>query len=148
MKNNELKNNIVDDYQVWYGIMVHWISITVCIIALIAPVLILLFPSKNILNPNLVFRAMFDGKKAVDIWAAAGTPFKTGDFWPLFIKNFFTPDGFGLLGITIGCSVTLWSLIPAIYLLAKRKDWFYTGVSLFVFVLIALAMSGLVQMAG
>ena len=146
--NNENPKNMMDESQLWYGRVSHWIVITSCLIALIAPVLILLFPSSNMMNPNLVFGAIFEGKKIPEIWAAAGNPFQSGDFWPMFIKNIFTPDGFGTFGIALGCSVTMWSLIPAIYIFAKRKNYFYTGVALFVFVLIALSMSGLVQMAG
>ena len=138
----------IDKCQVWYGHVVHWVTIIACLLSLITPVLILLFPSLNILNPNVVFGAVFEGKKGVEIWAAAGTPFKPGDFWPLLFKNLYCPDGLAILGISLGCSVTFWSLMPAVWILAKRKEYFYSGISLFVMALIALAMSGLIQMAG
>ena len=138
----------IDKSQLYYGKVIHWLTIVSCLITLIAPVLILLFPRSNVLNPTLIFDAIFAGKKSAEIWAAAGVPFKSGDFWKLFLGNILTPDGFATLGITLGCSVTLWALIPAVWQFFKKKQYFYVCVSLFVMALISLAMSGLVNMAG
>ena len=129
--------------QLIYGEVVHWIIIICCFISLTAPVLILIFPRSNFLNPTKLFNAIFEGKKSAEVWAAAGVPFKTGEFWKLFMGNFFTPDGFATLSVTLGCSVTLWALIPALWQFAKKKEYFYVGVSLFIITLIALAMSGI-----
>ena len=137
-----------DKAQQYYGIVAHWITIVSCMIALFAPVLILLFPDKNLLNPNLLFGAIFEGKNPTEIWAVAGVPFKTGDYWRLFFQNIFTPDGFATLGLVLGCSVTLWALIPAAWSFSRQKEYFYCGVSILVMTLIILAMSGLVSMAG
>jgi len=82
------------------------------------------------------------------IWEAAGVQFKSGDFWKLFKKEFFTSDGLAAFGIVLGCSVTLWALIPAVWQFAKKKEYFYVCVSLFIMALIVLAMSGVVNMAG
>ena len=131
-----------------YGVVAHWVSITSCLIALAAPVLVLLFPHNNMLNPNLIFGAIFEGKRPAEIWAAAGVPFETSGFWKLFLENFFTPDGLAALGVALGCSVTLWALLPAVWQFAKKKEYFYVCVSLFVMCLIALAMSGFINMAG
>ena len=142
------KQPLIDKSQLYYGKVIHWITFAACLIALTAPVLILIFPKANLLNPNLIFGAIFEGKKPADIWAAAGVTFKPGDFWKLFFSNFFTPDGFATLGIVLGCSVTLWALIPAVWQFAKKKEYLYVCISLFVLALISLAMSGLVSMAG
>ena len=109
---------------------------------------ILLFPKANLLNPNLVFGAIFEGKKPAEIWLAAGVSFKSEDFWKLFFGNLYTPDGVATLGVVLGCSATLWGLIPAVWQFFKKKEFFYVGVSLFVMTLIVFAMSGLVNMAG
>ena len=138
----------IDKSQLYYGEVVHWVTIVSCLITLIAPVFILVFSEQNILNPTLIFGAIFEGKNPAGIWEAAGVPFKSGDFWNLFLRNFFTPDGFATLGLTLGCSVTLWGLIPAVLQFFKKKEYFYVCVSLFVMALITLAMSGLVNMAG
>ena len=138
----------VDKSQLFYGKVIHWITIIVCLVTLIAPVLILMFPHSNLLNPSLIFDAIFEGKRPTEIWEAAGVPFKPGGFWKLFLGNIFTPDGFATLGVTLGCSVTLWALVPAAWQFFKKKEYFYVFVSTFVMALIALAMSGLVNMAG
>ena len=138
----------IDKSQLHYGEVVHWITIASCMITLIAPVLILVFPDENILNPAQIFNAIFEGMRPAEIWEAAGVPFKYGDFWKLFLGNFLTPDGFATLGLTLGCSVTLWALIPAAWQFIKKKEYFYVCVSLFIMALITLAMSGLVNMAG
>ena len=138
----------INESQLHYGTAVHRITIAVCLISLVTPVLILMFPHSNLLNPNLVFNAIFEGKRPAEIWEAAGVPFKSGDFWKLFLNNFFTPDGFATFGIVLGCSVTLWALIPSGLQFIKRKEYFYIFVSLFIMALIILAMSGLINMAG
>jgi len=137
-----------DKSRLYYGKVVHWITVVSCLISLITPVFILLLPDKNHLNEALLFDAIFEGKKSAEIWEAAGVPFKSGDFWKLFIKGFFTPDGLAAFGVVLGCSVTLWALIPAAWQFAKKKEYFYVCVSVFIMALIALAMSGIVNMAG
>jgi hypothetical protein len=137
----------IDKSQLYYGAVIHWVTIVSCLICLISPVLILLFPRSNLLNPTRIFDAIFSGKNPAEIWVAAGVPFKSGGFWKLFFGNLLTPDGFAALGLVLGCSVTLWGLIPALWQFLKRKNYYYAGVSLFVMALIALAMSGLINMA-
>jgi hypothetical protein len=137
----------VEKSQLYFGNTVHRITIVSCLISLITPVFILLLPNKNYLNEALLFDAVFKGKKPADIWTAAGVTFNHGDFWKLFIKNFFTPDGFAAFGIVLGCSVTLWALIPAVLQFIKKKEYFYVCVSIFLMALIVLAMSGIVNMA-
>jgi len=150
-----------DKNRLYYGKTVHWITVVSCLISLITPFFILLFPNKNYLNEAMLFDAIFKGKNPADIWKAAGiqegnlrpvgsveVSFKSGDFWKLFVKNFFTPDGLAAFGVVLGCSVTLWALIPAVLQFIKKKEYFYVCVSVFLMALIALAMSGLVNMAG
>jgi len=143
----DIKIPDVDKSQLYYGKTVHWITVVSCLISLITPFIIVLFPGKNYLNEALLFDAVFKGKKTAEIWEAAGVSFKSGDFWKLFIKNIFTPDGFAAFGIALGCSVTLWALIPAVWQFAKKKEYFYVCVSIFIMALVALAMSGIVNMA-
>ena len=139
---------IVDKSQLYYGIVTHWIIFTSFLISLIAPVFILMFPHINPLNHALLFNAIFEGLSPVEIWDAAGLPFRSGYFWKLFLSNIINPDGFAVLGVALGCSVTLWALIPVLWQFIKKKEYFYVHVSLFVMTLIALAMSGLFNIAG
>ena len=138
----------INKSQLHYGIVAHWVSFASCLIALIAPVFILLFPKHNLSNPNLIFGAIFEGKRPAEIWAAAGVPFESSGFWKLFLQNFFTPDGLATLSVALGCSIALWALIPSAWQFIRKKEYFYVCVSLFVIALITLAMSGLVNMAG
>jgi uncharacterized membrane protein len=138
----------IDKSQLYYGRTVYWITIASCLVSLLAMVLILVFPGGNMLDTIAAFDAVFSGKKPAEIWNAAGVPFKYGDFWKLFIKGLFTPDGLATFGIALGCSVTLWALIPTVWQFAKKKEYFYVFVSAFIMALIFLAMSGLVNMAG
>jgi len=142
------QDNNVDKSQLHYGKIVHWITIISCLISLITPFLVLLFPGKNYMNEALLFETILKGKRVAEIWRAAGVPFKSGDFWKLFIKNIFTPDGLAAFGVVLGCSVTLWALIPAVWQFIKKKEYFYVCVSIFIMTLIVLAMSGIVNMAG
>ena len=134
--------------QLYFGRVIHWVTIASCLISLISPLLILMFPQRNLLNPALIFDAIFEGKRPAEIWAAAGVPFQSGDFWKLFFNNLLKPDGFAMFGMALGCSVTLWALIPAIWQFFKKKEYFYGFVSLFVMALVFLAMSGIIEMAG
>ena len=138
----------IDKSQLQYGTVYHWITFASCIIALIAPVLILMFPGSNLLNPNLVFSAIFAGKSPSEIWEAAGLAFNPGDFWQLFRGNLFTAEGFATFGMVLGCSVAFWALIPAVRQFIKKKEYFYVCVSLFIMSLVVLAMSGIINMAG
>jgi len=137
----------IDKSQLYYGKTVHRITIVSCLISLMTPFFILLFPNKNHLNEAMLFDAILKGKNPAEIWKAAGVQFKSGDFWNMFIKNFFTPDGFAAFGVALGCSVTLWALLPAVWQFIKKKEYFYVGVSIFLMALIVLAMSGIVNMA-
>jgi hypothetical protein len=142
------QDNSVDKSQLYYGKTIHWITGVSCLISLITSFIILLFPGKNYLNEAVLFETILKGKKSADIWMSAGVTFKHGDFWKLLIKNLFTPDGFAAFGIALGCSATLWALIPAVWQFAKKKEYFYVSVSIFIMALIVLAMSGIVNMAG
>jgi len=134
----------IEKSQLYFGNTVHRITIVSCLISLITPFFILLFPGKNYVNEAMLFDAVFKGKNPAEIWKAAGVQFESGGFWKLFIKNIFTPDGFAAFGIVLGCSVTLWALIPAVMQFIKKKEYFYAGVSIFLMALIILAMSGIV----
>ena len=138
----------INKSQLYYGKTVHRITIVSCLISLITPFFILLFPNKNYLNEVRLYDAIFKGKNPAEIWGAAGFTFKSGDFWKMLLKNLFSPDGFAAFGIVLGCSVTLWALIPAVLQFIKKKEFFYAGVSIFLMALIVLAMSGIVNMAG
>ena len=143
------KNNIeIHKSQLYYGIVVHWLTIISCLIALVSPLLILSFSRADLLNPNLVFGAIFDGQKPAEIWESSGMQYVPGDFWRVYIRNLLRPDGLATSGIVLGFSITLLGLIPAVWVFAKKREYIYVGISVFIMALIILAMSGLINMAG
>ena len=132
-----------DKAQWHYGNIVHGITIASCLVALVSPVLILLFPQKNLLSPNLIFSAIFEGRRPYDIWETAGVSFEQLGFWQLIWNNLLRPDGIAMLAIALGTSVTMWALISTVWIYARGKNWFYTSVCVFIILLILFAMSGL-----
>ncbi|MCL2373995.1 MAG: hypothetical protein FWC65_01975 [Treponema sp.] len=139
---------LIDKSQLQYGAVYRWIIMASCIISLIAPVFILMFPRSNLLNPHLVFNAIFEGKNPVEVWEAAGVAFQDGEFWRLFFSNIFAPDGFAAFGMILGCSVAFWALMPAVWQFGKKKEYLYVCVSLVIMGLIAIAMSGIANISG
>jgi len=133
----------IERSQLYYGKTSHIIIIISCVISLLAPVFIIVFPNKNILDPYLIFNAVFEGKPPAMIWEAAGVSFESENFWKYFSGKLFTPDGFALFGIALGCSVSLWAMIPAIWQYLIKREYLYVFISLFIILLIAFAISGL-----
>lgn len=139
--NNEIK--IPESHLIFAGI-VHWLTIVSCLIALVAPVFILLFPENNVLNPNLVFGAIFSGATPAEIWKMSPTGSFPGAHF--YLTNFFTGDGFAHFGVALGCSVGLWALLPAMFVMQKReKDYMYFFICSLLVILILLAMTGLLN---
>lgn len=132
--------------QVYFGKTMHYFAIIACVMALCAPLVILLFPDRNTLNPNLLFSAIFQGQTPQEIWYTGSVNFQ-GDFWPWFWENIGRPDGFAMFAIVLSSSVTLLALIPATICFFKEKKWFYTMVCCFIILLIAFSMSGILRFA-
>ncbi|MFA5689497.1 MAG: hypothetical protein WC959_10185 [Kiritimatiellales bacterium] len=128
-------------YQIIYGNVVHWVTVIVCVISTFALVFILAKPENNVLHPNRIFNSIFSGAAPEEVWANADGGFPGGHF---YLRNFSTGDGLAQFSITLGCSVTLWALLPVFFILIRKKDYLYTGICAFVFLLIAFSMSGLI----
>ncbi|MCL2415009.1 MAG: hypothetical protein FWC94_07180 [Bacteroidales bacterium] len=137
----------------YYGQVVHYSTITSCLIALFSPIFIMLFPESNIMNPNVVFNIIFNGGTPEEILQASVEPafftqiFADGNlqFWKMMSLKPFAPDGIALWGIILGCSITMWALIPAIWIYVKERQWKFVCICGFVFLLVLFAMSGLLQ---
>jgi hypothetical protein len=114
--------------------------------SLFAPVLILGFPG-NVLNPNRIFAAIFQGAGPAEIWAmsSAGT-FPGAHFYLRFPG---APDAWAAFVINLGCSVGLWGLLPAIVLqFTKEKDYFEAIAGVLLALLILLSMTGILALEG
>lgn len=125
-----------------YGKIVYWVTIAACIMCMIGPVLSVANPEKNVMNPYKLFNAIFEGKTAEQIWTEVGGGFPGGHF---YLKNLTYGDGFTQLGIAFGCSVALWALIASAVCYSKDRVYLYVGLSIWVALLVALSMVGIVS---
>ncbi len=130
-------------YNTTYGDTVYWITFVVALICLIGPIFAVFFPGNTAMDPYLTFDLIFEGMTGVEIWTAlyGEWPFIHG----VWLKNFFTGDGFVMFGMVVGCTVAVWALIPTIFAFVKEGNTGYALFSLFVIFMILFAASGIVQ---
>ena len=127
--------------QTIYGAIVYWITIIACLICMIGPVISVASPENNVLNPYKLFNAIFEGKDAQTVWKEVGGEFPGGHF---YLKHFTYGDGFTQFGLALGCSVALWALIASALAYASDKNYLYVGLSVWVAVMVAASMIGIV----
>jgi len=130
-----------------FGSTVYWITIVVAASALLVPIFILANPAGNILNPNLVFQAIFQGASPTEIWSySAYGAFPGGHF---YFSHITMADSWAMLLIAISCGFGLFGLVPAVvYQLIKEKDWFCAALGGTLIVLILLSSIGVLNIAG
>jgi hypothetical protein len=125
-----------------YSTIVHWITIISSIAALFVPIFMLIDPSNNILNPNGIFSAILSGASPSEIWAMSSEGFLPGPRY--YLTNFGSTDSWAQLTITLGCSVSLWALIPTVARqIFKEKNYFYAFLGATLAVLTFFSMTGL-----
>lgn len=124
-----------------YATVVHWITIISSVLALFAPLLIMINPEANILNPNQIFQAIFNGGNTDAIWSLAkGGSFPGAHY---YLTNMNLSDSWAEIAIALGCSVGLWAMIPTVALqFFKEKDWKWGLLGLVFIALIVLSMLG------
>jgi uncharacterized membrane protein YfcA len=124
-----------------YASMVHWITIVASLLALFVPILILINPANNVLNPNIVFKEIFSGASPSEIWANSSTGGFPGAHY--YLSYLFKADSWAQFAINLGCSVGLWALIPTVVIqFFKEKKIFYAVLGTMLLTLIACAMLG------
>lgn len=127
-----------------YATIVHWITIISSILALFAPLLIMINPAQNMLNPNKIFEAIFNGGNPSAIWALSQTGSYPGNHY--YLTNMALSDSWAEISIALGCSVGLWALLPTVAIqFFKEKKVFWGLMGLVLIVLIVLAMFGVIQ---
>ena len=137
----QIEPGILLSYRV-YASVVHWITIASSLGALFIPIIILANPQNNILNPNLIFSAIFNGASPADIWAISSTGEFPGAHYYLRFPEY--ADSWALFIINLGCGVGLFGLLPAAFIQAtKEKDWFCVAFGTILAVLIFLSMTGI-----
>jgi hypothetical protein len=130
--------------QIIYGEIVYWLCVLAALICTVGPVIALANVDNNQLNPHYLFSAIWEGKKAEEVWAATGGKFPGGHFW---LDSFTLGDGFTQFGLVLGGGVAFPALIAAAiaYLLGKPRKYFWALMALWVAALVAVSMVGLIQ---
>jgi len=124
------------------------VTLAACLAALAAPALLLWFPGADRPDHPAMFGALFQKEPPARVWRAGGVDFADRGFWGLIRDQGFGPDGLALAAIALGCSVTLWALLPTAWVYWRRRDFKYAALALALAGLTALAMSGWVRMEG
>jgi len=121
-----------------YGNIMYWLAIISAVICTIAPVIIVAFPERNLLNPHFLYSAIWDGAEPELIWQTAGGGFPGGHFW---IDYMTYGDGIIQFGIVLGCLCAAVALLATAvaYIKQKPRNYGWAALSATICVLIILA---------
>ena len=124
-----------------YADTIYWIAIMTAVAALFIPVIILAGPENNVLNPRLVFGAVFNGAPPSEIWALSPDGgFPGAHFYLRFPGK---ADSWAMFTVNVGCAVGLFGLVPAVFRQAlKEKDWVCAILGAVLATLILLSLTG------
>jgi len=124
-----------------FSSIVHTVTVFASIAALFIPVLILLNPENNILNPHIIFQSIFSGASISEIWEMSPTGGFPGAHY--YLSYLIKADSWAQLVIALGCSVGLWALIPTVVIqFAREKEWLWGAGGAVLAALMALALAG------
>jgi len=125
-----------------YGETVYWLTVVCCVICTAGPLLAMISPENNVMNPYFTFAAIFDGHSPAEIWTIAAGHFPGGHF---YWRNLFTGDGFTQLGLALGTTSAAWALFVAAGVYAVERIYLYAFFSVFVAIMILFSASGIVS---
>lgn len=130
--------------QLIYGEFVYWLSIIAALICTVAPIFAIAFPQGDILDPHLLFSAIWAGKSPDAIWQQAAGGFPGWHFW---LHNLSSGDAVIQFGIELGCCCAgLGLLVTSIsYLTQKPRLYGWAIAALVIAIFIALAAAGIYQ---
>lgn len=126
-----------------YGTVVYWITIAAALICVVGPLFALARPGGNVLNPGLVFEAIWEGRVAGEVWDYAGGGFPGGHF---YLDRLLSGDGLTYFGIVLGSTAAFWGLLAAAACFIKEKAYGYAGACVLVAAVIIFAMAGVVSL--
>ena len=112
----------VPDPQLVYGKVIFWLVVVAASINVIGPTLSITFPDNNLMNPQRVFAAIWQGNNPEDVWQVAGGGFPGGHFW---VNHLDTWDGLTQLGIVIGCAGVFLALLAAAWAFLRVRPRAY-----------------------
>jgi hypothetical protein len=127
-----------------YAYATHWLTIVSALAALFAPVFILVNPQNNILNPNIIFGAIFNGASPEEIWELSSTgAFPGAHFYLRYINR---ADSWAMAFMNLGCGVGFFALVPAVICqIVKERDWFCSFLGILLALLIFFSMTGILS---
>jgi hypothetical protein len=127
--------------QVVYGTVVYWLCIVAALICTIGPVLAIVFPSSNFLNPHYLFYSIWQGSSPSEIWEEISQGFPGAHFW---VGRLGHPDALTQLGLVIGCYCAALALLAAALAFLREKPlrigW--TVIALAIVIQVTLSMLG------
>ena len=130
-----------------FGNTVYWVMIFSAVGAFFAPVFILANPANNVLNPNLIFGAIFAGASPEEVWSLSLTGTFPGAHF--YLNHLTKADSWAMIFIAIGCAFGLFGLIPAvIYQVRVERDWFCVCFGACICALIFLSAIGVLSIGG
>jgi hypothetical protein len=129
-----------------YGSIIYWFSIVSAVICTIAPILSMTYPERNILAPQHLFKAIWEGASPEAIWQMTVGGFPGGHFW---LNNLTYGDGIIQFGIVLGSFCAAIGLVATAiaYVRHKPGKYFWALLSFLICVLIVLAAAGIYQQA-
>ncbi len=126
-----------------YGVVVYWFTVASALICITGPMLAVFSPEKNILNPHLLFSAIWEGRNAAEIWTYAGDGFPGSHF---YLRGFSGGDAFTQFGLVLGSTAAMWALIAVAVEYARRRSYGYAAACLFLCGMIIFAMAGVINL--
>ena len=129
-----------------YGVFIYWVSIIAAVLCIVAPVIALAFPERNVLDPQFLFSTIWEGASPAEVWETAGAGFPGGHFW---FSNLSKGDGLIQFGVVIGGVCAGFGLIGAAfgYLKEKPRSTGWAIVCLVICLFIALSALGIYTQA-
>lgn len=128
--------------QTAYANVIHRVTLSVSIAALFVPIFVLVNPANNVLNPNRIFGAIFNGASPEAIWATSISGAFPGTHF--YLSNITKADSWAMMTVNIGCAVGLLAVLPAILIqLLKEKNKLNAALGVAMAGLIICAMTGL-----
>ncbi|MEZ4358179.1 MAG: hypothetical protein R2876_06095 [Eubacteriales bacterium] len=127
-----------------YANVIHWGTIFFTVLALFAPLFMLIDQSSNLLNPSLVFGAIFNGTSVSEIWKLSTTGSFPGAHF--YLNYIGLAESWGQIAICGGCAIGLFALAPTILIqVFKEKSYVQAFLGLIFFALILFSAIGVLS---
>ena len=132
----------VPDPQMVYGRVIFWLCVVAASINVIGPLLAITFPENNLMNPQHLLTAIWQGHTPQDVWQQVGGGFPGGHFW---LRHLNTWDGLTQLGLVIGCAGAFLALLATAlaFLRSRPRAYGWALVSVTISSMVLLSAVGL-----